>query len=181
MAPAATNDLRSEAKAYQRDKNHNTKWALGDRPKCTRGQGCNPQTCPHTRPVQSVKKATTKALRRMNYRTRPKLASVQVDDGDERFDHATDNSNSSDDDVKDANAAPIPTDAEYMYSYDAPTGPSAGQTVLSTALNQAVQRFENIETEKLVTREYDVIDEQKEGYTADEEDDFEFIEHSHVN
>jgi hypothetical protein len=180
MAPAATNDLRSEAKAYQRDKNHNTKWALGDRHKCSIGQGCNPQTCPHTRPVQSVKKATTKALRRMNQRAKSKAPPVRVDD-DERLNHVTDNSNSSDEDVKDANAAPIPADVEYMYSYDAPTGPRAGQTLLSTALSQAVQRFENIETEKLVTREYDVIDDQKEGYNADEEDDFEFIEHAHVN
>ena len=92
--------------------------------------------------------------------------------------HVTDTSG--DEEVHDASAAPLPAEADFMYSYDAPSGPRGGNDVLSYALTQAVHRFENTETEKLVTKEYDVIDEAKEGYTADEDDDYEMIDHSHL-
>lgn len=88
---------------------------------------------------------------------------------------------STDEEVHDASAAPLPTDADFMYNYDAPSGPKGGNAILSFAVTQAVQRFENNETEKLINREYDVIDETKEGYAADEDDDnFEMVEHSHL-
>jgi len=68
-----------------------------------------------------------------------------------------------------------------MYSYDAPSGPTGGSDILSFAVTQAVRRFEHNETEKLINKEYDVIDEAKEGYTADEdENDYEMIDHSHL-
>jgi hypothetical protein len=89
---------------------------------------------------------------------------------------------SGDEEVQDASAAPLPVEADFMYSYDAPDGPCAGTDVLSFAVTQAVRRFENNETEKLINSEYDVIDENKEGYTADEDDNnYEMIDHSHLN
>ncbi|RJE16584.1 hypothetical protein PHISCL_11079 [Aspergillus sclerotialis] len=72
-----------------------------------------------------------------------------------------------------------------MYSYDAPSGPRNGTDILSHAINQAVQRFENSETEKLVSKEYDVVDgkDMVDLSTGDDEDehDFEMIEHSQLN
>lgn len=84
---------------------------------------------------------------------------------------------STDEDVKDASAAPEP-DAGILYSYDAPRGPSQGGQILSLALAKAVEKFETKETEKLVKNEYEVVGSDKEdrqgGYVADE-DDFEWV------
>lgn len=84
---------------------------------------------------------------------------------------------SNDEDVKDASRAPEP-DAEILYSYDAPTGPSQGGQILSMALAKAVEKFETQETEKLVKNEYEVIavekEDTQEGYIADE-DDYELV------
>lgn len=84
---------------------------------------------------------------------------------------------SAEEDVKDASTAPEP-DAAYTYSYDAPTGPSKGSSILGQALAKAVEKFETKETEKLVKNEYEVVAHDKEevgaGYTADE-DDFELV------
>ena len=90
--------------------------------------------------------------------------------------------------MTDPSAAPIP-EHEVMYSYDAYSGPSAGRDLLSSAVTQAVKRFENQQTEKLVKNEYDwVVDGKQLGatledahYTGDDEiDDFELIEHEHL-
>ena len=84
---------------------------------------------------------------------------------------------SAEEDVKDASTAPEP-DAAYTYSYDAPTGPSKGSTILGQALAKAVEKFETKETEKLIKNEYEVVAQDREevnaGYTADE-DDFELV------
>jgi hypothetical protein len=195
MPATVPGDLRSEAKSFQRDKNHNSKWTKGFvlRPgqKCPHGMdagllnGCS--ECP-ARPWhdhQNVRKA--RAIKRTNKKESAHATTLARkafrNELDEAFDgplaHVTDNS--SDDEVHDASAAPLPAEADFMYSYDAPSGPAAGRDILSAALNKAVLRFENIETEKLVTREYDVIDQLKEDSMAeDEEDDFEMIEHAHL-
>lgn len=82
---------------------------------------------------------------------------------------------SADEDVKEASAAPEP-DAGVAYSYDAARGPGKGSQILSMALTQAVERYENKETEKLA-KEYEFVaretDTFSEGYVAD--DDFELI------
>ena len=90
---------------------------------------------------------------------------------------------SEEDDVPDASAAPIPPEADFMYSYDSQSGPRAGGDILSYAITQAVRRFENNETEKLVHREYDVVNEKEmaEISTDENEADFEMIEHAHLN
>lgn len=85
---------------------------------------------------------------------------------------------SGDESAKDADAATVP-DAEVMYSFDAKRGPTHGSDILGAAVSQAVERFENKQTEKLV-QEYDVIDDIADaGNEADvDEDGFEIIEYS---
>lgn len=62
-----------------------------------------------------------------------------------------------------------------MYSFDAARAPAAGSQILSVAVTQALERFENKETEKLA-KEYDFVD-GKDGYVADaDEDEFEIID-----
>ena len=62
-----------------------------------------------------------------------------------------------------------------MYSYDAARGPHGGSQILSAAVTQALERFENKETEKLA-KEYEFVD-GKDGYVADaDDDDFEIID-----
>jgi hypothetical protein len=84
---------------------------------------------------------------------------------------------SGEEEIFDASTAPVP-DVDVMYSFDAYSGPARGSDVLSQAINKAVQRYENKETEKLV-KEYDLVEDGRdcgEGYAADaDEDDFDFI------
>ncbi len=83
---------------------------------------------------------------------------------------------SADEDVNEASAAPEP-DADITYSYDATRGPRKGSQVLGAALAKAVEKFETKQTEKLVSEEYDVIDDTEEdvptGHVAD--DGFEML------
>jgi len=194
MTSLHVNDLRSEAKSYKRDKNHSTKWANGviARPgiKCPHLEPWQQQSCTVCpgRPINFSKShgyhAKEKAYQKKQTGQASTLARKAFrNDIDDAFDgplaHVTDTSG--DEEVHDASAAPLPAEADFMYSYDAPSGPRAGSDVLSSALNQAVRRFENNQTEKLINKEYDVIDEGKEGYTADEdEDDFEMIDYPHL-
>ena len=83
---------------------------------------------------------------------------------------------SADEDVIEASAAPEP-DADITYSYDATRGPRKGSQVLGAALAKAVEKFETKQTEKLVSEEYDVIDDNDEDVPTRHvaEDDFEMI------
>lgn len=200
MPASMASDLRSEAKSFQRDKNHNVKWSKGGAPRpgyqCPAmhvgpGAFCSCEACPVGRPAGGYDHRNVRSARAKQREQKKEVAHATTlarkafrNELSEAFDgplaHVTDNS--SDDEVHHASTAPLPVEADFMYSYDASTGPTAGNDVLSAALNKAVLRFENTETEKLVTREYDVIDQLKEGYAADEEDgDFEMIEHAHLN
>lgn len=97
--------------------------------------------------------------------------------------HVSDNSE--EEDVVDASAAPVPAEADFLYSYDSRGGPRAGSDVLSNAVAQAVRRFENNETDKLIKKEYDVVDgKEMADLSTDEDDldlDFEMIDHAHLN
>lgn len=91
---------------------------------------------------------------------------------------------SAEEDVEEASAAPEP-DAEITYSYDAAHGPGQGSQILSVAVAQAVERFENHATDKLVKEEYEVLDNEGEAVAINmarkgrhgvaEEDEYEFV------
>lgn len=65
------------------------------------------------------------------------------------------------------------SDVDIMYSYDAPAGPIAGECVLNSALDQAVERFENNEFEKII-KEFEIVEDEVES-TIDVDDGFELI------
>ena len=98
-------------------------------------------------------------------------ANVHLDDDTVTSDSSTE------EDVKEASAAPEP-DAGITYSFDAARGPAKGSQILSMALAKAVEKYEVRATEKLVKEEYEVVAKEKEefqdGYAADE-DDFELV------
>ena len=75
--------------------------------------------------------------------------------------------------------ADAPSAEEIMYSFDAQSGPTGGHSLLSNAITQAVNRFENKQTEKLA-KEYDFVDDSKEfsdeSAAEVDEDDFEFVD-----
>jgi hypothetical protein len=82
-------------------------------------------------------------------------------------------SSAGEEDIQEASAAPE-IDAGIAYSYDAARGPGGGSQILSIAVTQALERFENKETEKLA-KEYEFVD-GRDGYAADaDDDDFEII------
>lgn len=199
MSSNSTNDLRSRAKSYQRDKNHNTKWARGVKPTFAQNLLCSQ----HPDPDPACAKCVGRPARRGVPKGEARLRQIEqhkltnhastlarkafrnevVDAMDGPLAHVSDTS-SGDEDVVDASEAPLPADADFLYSYDTFSGPRAGQDVLSHAITQAVRRFENTETEKLVNNEYDVVtDKEATGILSavDEEHDFEMIEHSHLN
>jgi hypothetical protein len=79
-------------------------------------------------------------------------------------------------------------DAQVAYSFDADRSPNKGSQILSVALDQAVERFENKETERILKDEYLVLDSDGEPVAGqpnkpakpvrvagDEEEDFEFV------
>ena len=72
-----------------------------------------------------------------------------------------------------------PSAVEIMYSFDAQSGPTGGHSLLSNAITQAVDRFENKQTEKLA-KEYDFVDDSKEfsdeSAAEVDENDFEFVD-----
>lgn len=64
-------------------------------------------------------------------------------------------------DFDDGTPSPAP-DAGVMYSFDANSGPSQGSQILTAAMAKAVERFEEKETARLVSTEYDVLDSEGE-------------------
>lgn len=82
-------------------------------------------------------------------------------------------SRSIEEDVKEHSDGPV-SDAGITYSFDVPHGPSEGSSILSMAINQAVERFEIKVTEKLVKDEYEVITPEIDHGQTDE--GFELVE-----
>ncbi|RMD39183.1 hypothetical protein DV735_g5943, partial [Chaetothyriales sp. CBS 134920] len=204
LSPALpTNNLRSGAQASKRAKYHNTKWQNGVTTKSTKGcpqkeatppylDNCTCGQCPmkpvrhwhHNHGGARAQKLYKKELRgQTSALARKAFRNDVVDAMDSPLTQpGSDTSCSSDDDVSDISAAPLPTGETLMYSYDKKHGPSEGQHVLSNAISAAVARFENTQTEKLVNTEYEVIDGAEDTHvaTTDDNHDFELIEHAHV-
>ncbi|PLB44883.1 hypothetical protein P170DRAFT_440087 [Aspergillus steynii IBT 23096] len=83
---------------------------------------------------------------------------------------------SSGEDVDDPASAPTVAEEQTEAADTVEHYEVAGQTILSDAVNQAVERFETKETEKLV-KEYEIVSHEHEtsgGYLAD--DDFELVD-----
>lgn len=193
MPALPTSDLRKEGKAYRRDKNHAAKWARGAR--SAPGTG---KCCPHDLSTQTLS-CNECASRPMNLRNETKhffqraekasvyanmqsnkqggIAKKVLQNDVHDITQNSDSNSSGDEEVVGVTEAPVPSD-EVMYSFDAQAGPSDGADVLSTAVMQAVKRFENKQTEQLVKTEYAVLDfkECEDAYAGDAEDDFELID-----
>ena len=71
---------------------------------------------------------------------------------------------SADEDVEHPSTAPAP-DAGVAYSFDAPRGPSQGSQILGPLLDQAMERFEVRQTDKLIRDEYEVLEADAEAVT----------------
>lgn len=197
MSTLPTSDLRRESKAFKRDRDHAAKWARGARvapgKQCPhdlslyRNVPCNDCAArpllrdgSRNRSAHSFQRAE-KINHYANHRQPTVARKVLQNDLNEVT--LPSDTNSSDDEVFDSSTAPLP-DAEVMYSYDAPSGPSTGSDILSNAVMQAVKRFENKQTEQLVKTEYDLVLDGKEfedAYAGDAEDDFEVIEYEHLH
>lgn len=198
MSALPTSDLRSESKAFKRDKDHAVKWSRG-------GRVAPGKQCPHdmSRFLNSTCQECAVRPRHRDgprswsehhlHRTqkihdhgpaRPRGAVARkVLQNDLNEVNLTSDAGSSDEEVVHSSVAPAP-DADVMYSYDASSGPSAGGDVLSHAVMQAVKRFENKQTETLIKNEYDLVLDAKEtedAYAGDAEDDFEVIEYEHLH
>lgn len=74
-------------------------------------------------------------------------------------------SNNSASDFSDGTPSP-PADADITYSFDASRGPTQGNQIFNVALAQAVEKFEDRETVKLVKAEYDVLDADGESVAS---------------
>lgn len=198
MSTFSTHDLRSAAKPYQREKNHNTKWARGA--KEAQGQ----QYEQHEDADSNIPKGVVRPNRRDHDRrvgrgeakfrhnvqnklsgqaatlARKAFRNEVVDAMDGPLCHVSDTSE--EEEVHDASEAPLPAEADFAYSYDAQQAPRHGRDILSYAITQAVERFENKETEKLVNKEYDVVDDKEMAeLSTDDDEEFEMIDHSHLN
>jgi len=200
MSALLTHDLRSEAKSYRRDKIHNTKWARGT--SAAPGAQCTHSATPVSNPCAECAARpkhrdsdrrcgrnfshlrhnwTNKESGQAATLARKAFRNEVVEATDGPLANVVSDS-SENESARETSPVPEP-DAEVMYSYDARSGPSRGTDILSYAITQAVERFEDNETKKLVNKEYDLADDGKEtgdGYTADADDDFELIEHAHL-
>jgi hypothetical protein len=187
----STGDLRSAAKEYQRDRNHNAKWARGfaaaPGKQCVHNDGLANDACTEcaVRPQHRdedryvgnsppVLTALTIRDSRMgrhfsdlkhkwnNKSTGQKTTVARKIFRNEVLDTGISSSDSSAGEEDSREASAAPVpDAEIMYSYDATHGPGRGTDVLSHAVTKAVQRYENKVTEKLV-KEYDFVDAGKD-------------------
>lgn len=159
-----TADLRSTAREFNRDKNSRAKWAHGH--EYTRGRREEDGKPRPAKPCFPPKYHVPAMKSRTAFNKDMALASDE---------------SSADEDVEHPSTAPAP-DAEIAYSYDASRGPTHGSQILNYALDKAVERFETKETEKLVKREYEVLDLDDDDVprgkrrVALEDDEYEFID-----
>ncbi|KAJ4376441.1 hypothetical protein N0V83_001725 [Neocucurbitaria cava] len=160
-----TGDLRSDAKEFNRDKNSRVKWAHGQ----SFGPGRREEDG-RPRPAKIVPHIKSTYPGHMKARSvfNKDMASASGD-------------SSADEDVEHPSTAP---DAEIAYSFDATRGPSHGSQILNHALEQAIERFETKETDKLIKNEYEVLDIDAEEAlsprhrrtVAAEDEEYEFVD-----
>ena len=196
MPALPASDLRSEAKAYRRDKTHSVKWQRGGRvapgKSCPHGNDITGGTCNEcvTRPLHRdaarnysnhfFQRAARTNQHAQGHRQGNLAKKVLQNDLNEVT--TSSDTGSSDEEVAAQSEAPVP-ESEIMYSFDSKSGPSSGADVLSTAVMQAVKRYENKETDKLVKTEYDLVADVKEAedeYLGDVEVEFELIGHDEL-
>lgn len=197
MSALPASDLRSEAKAYKRDKNHASKWARGARvapgKQCPHNFSWNANGACRDCAARPLHRDGARNHSAHSYQRAEKISSYtqghrqgsiakKVLQNDLLEITQTSDAGSSDEEMADTSAAPLP-DAGVMYSYDAQSGPTSGNDILSNAVMQAVKRFENKQTEQLIKTEYDLVLDGKEAedpYAGDVEDDFEVVEFEHL-
>jgi hypothetical protein len=180
-----TGDLRGEAKGFNRDKNSRVKWAHGQSfGPGRREEDAKPRPA---RVVPHIKYVCHRNMRfhrahanpcRSSYPGQMKARSALHKD----MAYASGES-SADEDVEHPSAASA-VDAEIAYSFDATRGPSHGSQILNHALEQAIERYEVKETDKLIKNEYEVLDVNAETLSplpkkrnvAPEDEDYYFVE-----
>ncbi|KAF1921219.1 hypothetical protein BDU57DRAFT_509906 [Ampelomyces quisqualis] len=162
-----TNDLRSDAKEFNRDKNSRVKWAHGPSFGPGRREG---EARP--RPARVVPSTRVAYPGQMKART-----ALNKD-----MAYASGES-SADEDIEHPSIAPAP-DAEVAYSFDATRGPSHGSQILNHALEKAIEKYEIKETDKLIKNEYEVLEADaemlsplpKKRNVAPEDEDYYFVD-----
>lgn len=161
-----TGDLRGESREFNRDKTSRVKWAHGQ----SFGPG---RRLDENRPRPARVIPTPKSTAGFNKARTAMKNDIADASGD----------SSADEDVEHPSTAPAP-DAEIAYSFDAPRGPSQGSQILGPLLDQAVERFEVRQTDKLIRDEYEVLDAEvlspgprvmRKGL-APEDEEYEFID-----
>ncbi|RHZ56410.1 uncharacterized protein CDV56_104753 [Aspergillus thermomutatus] len=172
-------DLRRAGTEAKRQHDRKAKWAYGGRCALPR-QNLVPPFLPVTRPAKPEHRHIP-VIKRSNQHNLNQLARYSRialrHDIQEILDTGTSDS-SSGEEVEEPVAAEkspeviIVDEEKLLYPYDV-----SGQTILSDAVNKAVEKFETKETEKLV-KTYEIISHESEmgtGYLAD--DDFELVDH----
>jgi hypothetical protein len=179
-------DLRAEAKGFNRDKNSRVKWAHGQSfGPGRREDDAKPRPArvvPHIKYVDRLHNTCCRRAhanqRRSSFPGQMKARTALNKD----MAYASGES-SADEDVEHPSAASA-VDAEIAYSFDATRGPSHGSQILNHALEQAIERYEVKETDKLIKNEYEVLDVNAETLSplskkrnvAPEDEDYYFVE-----
>jgi len=177
MAANLTQDLRASARDCKRRADSAHKWALGEAWGPGRSNEAHPRPH-HTKFLSKTTHDMREGSRRMNKVKSDRRRAMAADKLE-----ATDSS-------ADEEAEPVITnepDAQVAYSFDADRSPNKGSQILGVALDRAVERFENKETERILKDEYLVLDSDgepvagqsnksaKPARSGDDEDDFEFV------
>jgi len=160
---SSTSDLRSASQDSKRDATRKHKWGLGARE--APGRGLN-----HPRPLRPsdnrdfVHKSNPRFELNIGHPINHSRVTRKHDmlEGN-TSDEASPNNSASD--FSDGTPSP-PADVDITYSFDASRGPTQGNQIFNVALAQAVEKFEERETVKLVKNEYDVLDADGESVAA---------------